>query len=156
MCALWQFVKPTHTGLRPAAARAQQIPAHSDDAVPRRRQEQFDGMVGLGGPYFRQRKWANAAQRNDRRMPQEIGEIRRETMRSGIARQLSCKRLKAAAGRRFRQILYTRPRDMRWTVTLANEPLNRRQRPTKFSIHDTGMSRHKSQEADSFRHTSQD
>jgi hypothetical protein len=77
-------------------------------------------------------------------------------MRSGIARQLPCKRLKAAAGRRFGQILYTHPRDMRWTVTLANEPLNRRQRPTKFSIHDTGMSRHKSQEADSFRHTSQD
>src|ERR1700692_1348652 len=156
MCALRQFVEPTHTGLRPAAARAQQIPAHGDNAVPRRRQEQFDGMVGLDGPYFRQRNWANAAKRNDRRMPQEIGELRRETMRSGIARQLPCKRVKAPAGRRFRQILYTRPRDMRWTVTLANEPLNRRQRPAKFSIHDTSMSRHKSQEADGFRHTSQD
>jgi len=100
MRAFRQFVEPAHAGLRPAAARAQQIPAHSDDAVPRRRQEQFDGMVGLDGPYFRQRNWANAAERNDRRMPQEIGEFWRETMRSGIARQLPCKRVKAAASRR--------------------------------------------------------
>src|ERR1700730_5817314 len=121
MCALWQFVKPTHTGLRPAAARAQQIPAHSDDAVPRRRQEQFDGMVGLDGPYFRQRNWTNAAERDDRRMPQKIGELRRETMRSGIARQLRCKRVKAAAGRRLHQILYARPRDMRWIVALPKD-----------------------------------
>src|SRR6202051_4467483 len=156
MGALRQFVKPTHTGLRPTAARAQQIPAHSDDAVPRRRQEQFDRMVGLDGPYFCQRNWANAAKRNDRRMPQEIGELRRETMRSGIARHIPCQRVTGAAARRFRQILYARPRDMRWTVTLANKPLNRRQRPAKFSIHDTSMSRHKSQEADGFRHTSQD
>ena len=34
MCALRQFVEPTHTGLRPAAARAQQIPTHGDDAAP--------------------------------------------------------------------------------------------------------------------------
>ena len=156
MCALRQFVEPAHPGLRPAAARAQQIPAHRDDAVPRRRQEQFDGMVGWDGPDFRQRNGANAAKLNDRRMPQDIDQVRRETMRSGIARQLPCEHVKAAAGRRFREILYACPRDMRWTFTLANEPLNRRQRPAKFSIHDTGMSRHKSQQADGFRHTSQD
>src|ERR1700688_2940421 len=112
MCAFRQFVEPAHTGLRAAAARAQQIPAHGYDALPRRRQEQFDGMVGLDGPYFRQRNRANAAERNDRRMPQKTGEVRRETMRSGITRQLPCERVEAAAGRRLQEILYARRRNM--------------------------------------------
>jgi hypothetical protein len=39
MRAFRQFVKSAHAGLSAAAARAQQIPAHRHDALPRRRQE---------------------------------------------------------------------------------------------------------------------
>ena len=87
MRAFRQFVKPAHSGLRAAATRAQQIPTHRYDALPRRRQEQFDGVLRWDGPYFRQRQRANAAERDDRRMPQQIDEVRRQTMRGWIARQ---------------------------------------------------------------------
>jgi hypothetical protein len=45
---------------------------------------------------------------------------------------------------------------MRRIVTLANEPLDRRQRLAKISIQDAGMSRYKSHETDGFRHACQD
>src|SRR5476649_46070 len=128
MRAFRQFLEPAHTGLRPAAAWAQQIPAHSDNSLPRRGEEQFDRMVRRDGPYFCERNWANASERADRRMPQEIAKLRREAMRGGILLQLRRERLNTAADRRLREILDARPRDVCWIVALPHKPFDRSQR----------------------------
>ena len=50
MRAFRQVLKSAHAGLRAAAARAEQLPSHRHDALPRRRQEQLHCVVGRDGP----------------------------------------------------------------------------------------------------------
>jgi hypothetical protein len=50
MRAFRQVLKPAHARLRAAAARAEQLPSHRHDALPRRSQEQLHGLVGRNGP----------------------------------------------------------------------------------------------------------
>ncbi len=50
MRAFGQVLQSAHAGLRAAAARAEQLPSHRHDALPRRGQKQFHGVVWRGGP----------------------------------------------------------------------------------------------------------
>ena len=75
-------------------------------------------------------------------------------MRGRIARQFRRKRVKPVAGRRLHQVLSTPAWDKHRTVTLANEPLNRRHGLAEFTVDDTRMPRHESQEAGGLDHAS--
>ena len=74
MRAFRQVLQPAHARLRAAAARAEQLPSHRHDALPRRREKQFHRLVGRRRPEFRQRHGPNAAQIDDRRMTQNSRE----------------------------------------------------------------------------------
>ena len=139
MCAFRQVLKPAHAGLRAAAARAEQLPSHRHDALPRRRQKQLHRMVGWGRPQRRQRHWTNAAQIDDRRMPQVIDEVRPKSMRGRIARKFSGKRIEALSGSRLRQVLNAPAGDKRGTLALTNDPLDPRRSLAELSIKDAGM-----------------
>jgi len=89
-------------------------------------------------------------------MPQEIDEVRRQTMRGRIARQFRGKGIKPVAGRRLHQILDAGAWDMGGTVALANELIDRRHGLAELNVHDTRMPRHESQEARGLGHAGQD
>ena len=144
MCAFRQVLKPAHAGLRAAAARAEQLPSHRHDALPRRRQKQLHRMVGWGRPQRRQRRRTNAAQIDDRRMPKVIDEVRPKSMRGRIAREFGAQRIELLAGGGLRQVLNAPAGDKRGTLALANDPLDRRRRLAGLSIKDAGMRSHKS------------
>ena len=144
MCAFRQVLKPAHAGLRAAAARAEQLPSHRHDALPRRRQKQLHRIVGLGRPQRRQRRRTNAAQIDDRRMPKVIDEVRPKSMRGRIAREFGPQRIESLAGGGLRQVLNAPAGDKRGTLALANDPLDRRRRLAGLSIKDAGMRSHES------------
>ena len=124
MRAFRKVLKPAHAGLRAAAARAEQFPSHRHRALPRRRQKQLDRMVGRGGPERCECDGPNAAQIDDRRVPQVVDEVRRKRMRSKIAREFRAKRIESLAGGGLSLILDPPARDERGTVALANDPLD--------------------------------
>jgi len=85
MRALRQLVQVLDPRLGPAAARAQQIPAHDHDTEALRGEKQLDGVLRRRVPKSRHRHRANAAQGHDRRMEQKVGELGRQTVVRGIA-----------------------------------------------------------------------
>ncbi len=50
MRAFGQVLQPAHAGFRAAAARAEQLPSHRHDALPRRRQEHLHSVVWRDRP----------------------------------------------------------------------------------------------------------
>ena len=144
MRAFGQVLKSAHAGLRAAAARAEQLPSHRHNALPRRRQKQLHRMVGWGRPQRRQRQRTNAAQIDDRRMPQVVDEVRPKSMRRRVACKFNGKRIEALSGSRLRQVLNAPAGDKRGTLALANDPLDPRRRLAELSIKDAGMRSHKS------------
>ena len=75
-------------------------------------------------------------------------------MRGGIARQFRRKRVKPLSGRWLHQVLSTPAWDKRRTVTLANEPFNRRHGFAELGVENTCALPYKSQEAGRFGHAS--
>ena len=143
MRAFRKVLKPAHAGLRAAAARAEQFPSHRHRALPRRRQKQLDRMVGRGGPERCECDGPNAAQIDDRRVPQVVDEVRRKRMRSKIAREFRAKRIESLAGGGLSLILDPPARDERGTVALANEPLDARRSLAELGVKDACMLPHK-------------
>ena len=113
MRACRQVLKSAHAGLCAAAARAQKLPSHRHDALPRRREKQFHRLVGRRRPEFRQRHGPNAAQIDGRRMTQVVEEIRRKRMRSRIASEFRAKRIESRSGGGLHEILSAPARDKR-------------------------------------------
>ena len=89
---------------------------------------------------------ANAAQIDDRRMPQEIDEVRRQPMRGRVARQFRRERVESLAGGWLRQVLSAPARDKRGTVALANEPLDHGHGLAELGVEDTCVLPHESEE----------
>jgi hypothetical protein len=147
MRAFGQVLKSAHAGLRATAARAEQLPSHRHDAFARRGQEHLDCMVGRRRPEFRQRHGTNAAQIDDRRMPQIVDEVWRKSMRSGIAREFGAERIESLAGGGLRQVLDAPAGKKRGTVALANEPLDRRRGLGELGVEDACVLPNKAQEA---------
>jgi hypothetical protein len=85
MRALRQLVQVPDPRLGPAAARAQQVPAHDHDAEAMRGEEQLDSVLRRRVPKSRQRHRANAAQGHNRLMQQKVRELGRQTVARLIA-----------------------------------------------------------------------
>src|SRR5271157_3020799 len=89
-------------------------------------------------------------------MPQEIDEIRRQTMRARVAREFRAKRVESLAGGRLHQVLSAPARDKRGTVALANEPLDRGHGLAELSVEDACTLPHESEETSGLGHAGHD
>ena len=96
MRAVRQFVQLPHIRLGAAAPRAEQVPAHHQDAEPLRGEEQFDRLLAVRAPGTRHRQWADRAQRHHRRMEQKVGEL----VRKPVACRIALERVRQGSSRR--------------------------------------------------------
>ena len=101
MRGLRQLVQVLDPRLGPAAARAEQIPAHDHDAEALRGEEQLDSVLRRRVPKSRHRQRANAAQGHHRRMQQKLGKLWRKAVARRIASKVGDQRSEAATRGRF-------------------------------------------------------
>jgi hypothetical protein len=150
MRGLRQLVQVLDPRLGPAAARAQQIPAHDHDAEALRGEEQLDSVLGRRVPKSRHRQRANAAQGHDRRMQQKLGKLGREAVARRIASKVGDQRSEAATRGRFCGFTRGGAGKMVRRFRLADHPLDGAEAFVAFAPDLPGQLRQQSQHAEAF------
>src|SRR6185437_12361529 len=150
MRALRQLVQVLDPRLGPAAARAQQVPAHDHDAETLRGEEQLDRILRRRVPKSRQRYRANAAQGHYRRMEQKVGEPGRQTVARRIASKVGDQRAQTAARGRLRRLAGGSAGNLIGSLGFADQPLDGTEALVALASDLPGQLRQKSEHAEAF------
>jgi hypothetical protein len=148
--ALRQFVQTLDPRFGAAAARAQQIPAHRQDAAMLRGEKQLHRVGRRRAPKPGQRQRPDAAQRHARRLLEVRGEFCRQPVARRVAREVGDQRIEPALARRRRRLVFAGCENPIRHVYCGGQLLNRSNALVELAVQLTGKLCQKSQRSGAF------